>query len=47
MASINGYVAARFSTDAWVDFKIWGYIFPLVFILGQGVYVSRHLPKDE
>ncbi len=47
MASINGYVAAYFSTDAWVDFKIWGYVFPLVFILGQGVYVSRHLPKDE
>ncbi|MFM8574466.1 MAG: septation protein A [Limnohabitans sp.] len=47
MASINAYVAAYFSTDAWVDFKIWGYVFPLVFILGQGVYVSRHLPKED
>ena len=47
MAGLNGYVAAFFSTDAWVDFKIWGYIFPLVFILGQGVYVSRHLPREE
>ena len=47
MASINAYVATYFSTDAWFDFKIWGYVFPLVFILGQGVYVSRHLPKEE
>lgn len=47
MASLNAYVAAYFSTDAWVDFKIWGYIFPLVFILGQGLYVSRHLPKED
>ena len=47
MASINAYVAAYFSTDAWVDFKIWGYIFPVVFILGQGLYVSRHLPKED
>jgi len=47
MASINGYVAAYFSTDAWMNFKLWGYAFPLVFILGQGVYVSRHLPKDQ
>ncbi|MFM7026437.1 MAG: septation protein A, partial [Limnohabitans sp.] len=29
MATLNGYVAARFSTDAWMNFKIWGYIFPL------------------
>ena len=47
MASINGYVAAYFSTDAWMNFKLWGYAFPLVFLLGQGIYVSRHLPKDE
>ena len=36
MAATNAYVAAYFSTDAWVDFKIWGYAFPLVFIVGQG-----------
>ena len=47
MASINAYVAAYFSTDASVDFKIWCYVFPLVFILGQGLYVSRHLPKED
>src|SRR5450830_1477482 len=31
MAIINGYVAAYFSTEAWVDFKIWGYVFPVAF----------------
>ncbi len=46
MASINAYVAAYFSTDFWVDFKIWGYAFPVIFIIGQGLYIARYL-KDE
>jgi intracellular septation protein len=47
MATINGYVAASFTTDEWVNFKLWGYAFPLVFILGQGVYIARYLKPDE
>ena len=47
MAVINGYVAAYYSTDDWVNFKLWGYAFPLVFILAQGVYISRHLPRED
>jgi intracellular septation protein len=47
MAAINGYVAANYSTEDWVNFKLWGYAFPLVFILAQGVYISRHLKPDE
>lgn len=47
MAGTNAYVAHFFSTDAWVNFKLWGYAFPLVFILGQGLYISRYLPKDD
>ncbi len=46
MAGLNAYVAAFFSTDAWVDFKLWGYIFPVVFLVGQGIYVARHLKDD-
>ncbi|MFT4190370.1 MAG: septation protein A [Comamonas sp.] len=42
MGALNGYVAAVMSTDAWMDFKIWGYVFPIVFLLGQGLYISRH-----
>ena len=47
MAVINGYVAAYFSTEAWVNFKIWGYVFPLAFLVGQGFYTSRYLTDDE
>lgn len=47
MAIINGYVAAYYSTEAWVNFKLWGYAFPLVFIVGQGIYISRYLTTDE
>ncbi len=47
MAAVNGYVAAYFSTEAWVDFKLWGYVFPLAFIIGQGFYISPHLKGDE
>lgn len=47
MSAINAYVAAFFSTDAWVDFKLWGYIFPVMFLVGQGLYVARHLKSDE
>ena len=47
MAVINGYVAAFFSTDAWVNFKLWGYVFPLAFIVGQGFYIAPHLKADE
>ena len=47
MAVINGYVAAYFSTDAWVNFKLWGYAFPVVFIIGQGLYIAPHLKSEE
>ncbi|MEO8250712.1 MAG: septation protein A [Burkholderiales bacterium] len=47
MAVINGFVAAYFSTAAWVDFKLWGYVFPLAFLLGQALYISPHLKSDE
>lgn len=47
MAVLNGYVAALYSTEAWVNFKLWGYAFPLVFIVAQGVYISRYLKTDK
>lgn len=47
MAAINGYVAAYFSTDAWVNFKLWGYVFPIVFLVAQGLYISPHLKSDK
>jgi len=47
MAVLNGYVAALYSTEAWVNFKLWGYAFPLVFIIGQGLYIARYIKPDK
>jgi intracellular septation protein len=47
MAALNAYVAYFFTTDQWVDFKIWGYAFPIVFLIAQGFYIAKHLPKEE
>lgn len=47
MAALNGFVAATFSTEAWVDFKLWGYVFPIAFLVAQGFYISPHLKGDE
>ena len=46
MAVMNAYVAAYFSTEAWVNFKLWGYVFPLAFIIGQGLYIAPHIKPD-
>ncbi len=46
MATLNGYVALFFSTDAWASFKLWGFVFPLIFIVGQGFYVARYLETN-
>lgn len=45
MGAINGYVAAYYSTEEWVNFKLWGYVFPVVFIVGQGLYIARYLKE--
>jgi len=47
MALVNAYVAAYYSTEQWVNFKLWGYVFPLLFIVGQGIYVSRHIKGED
>jgi intracellular septation protein len=47
MAALNAYVAAFYSTEAWVNFKLWGYAFPLIFIVGQGLYIARYLKTDQ
>ena len=46
MAVINGYVAAFYSTEDWVNFKLWGYAFPVIFIIGQGLYISRYISEE-
>jgi intracellular septation protein len=46
MGMVNIWVAYQFSTDTWVNFKMWGSLgLTLVFTLAQGVYLSRHMPE--
>jgi intracellular septation protein len=48
MAALNAYVAYYYTTEQWVDFKIWGYAFPLVFLVAQGIYIAKYLqPGDD
>jgi len=47
MAALNAYVVLNFSTEAWVTFKLWGYAFPLVFIVGQGIYMAPHIQGND
>jgi intracellular septation protein len=47
MAAMNWYVAFHFSTETWVNFKVWGGIgLFLAFALVQGVWLSRHMPEE-
>ena len=47
MGALNLWVAYTFSTDAWVNFKLFGSIgLMLVFTVAQGLYLSRYLPDE-
>ena len=43
----NAYVVMYYSEDAWANFKIWGYVFPLAFLIGQGLFIAPHLKADN
>lgn len=48
MGAINLYVAYSYSTDIWVNFKLFGGAgFTLVFVLAQALYLTRHLIDKE
>jgi intracellular septation protein len=48
MAATNWYVAFHFSTETWVDFKVWGGIgLFLLFALAQGVFLARHVIEPQ
>jgi intracellular septation protein len=47
MAAINAYVVVYYSTEDWVSFKVWGYVFPLTFLIAQGLYIAPHLKSGE
>jgi intracellular septation protein len=48
MGLLNLYVAYAFTTDTWVNFKLFGGIgLMLVFTVAQGLYISRHVKPDS
>ncbi len=55
MGVLNLYVAYNYSTDAWVNFKLFGGMgLMLVFMIGQALMLSKHIqdvpndaPKDK
>ena len=47
MGLLNLYVAYSLSTSTWVNFKLFGGIgLMLLFTLGQGIYLSRHVKPE-
>jgi len=48
MGIANLWVAMHYSTDTWVNFKMFGSVgLMLVFIIGQTLYLSRHIKEEE
>ncbi len=48
MGALNLWVAYRFSTEAWVNFKLFGGLgLMLVFVLAQSAWLSRHMEPEE
>jgi len=47
LGCLNLYVAHRYDTDTWVDFKVFGMFgLTLVFLVGQMIYLSRHIKEE-
>jgi intracellular septation protein len=48
MAALNWYIAFHYSTEIWVNFKVWGGIgLFLVFALAQGLFLARHMVEPQ
>lgn len=48
MGLLNIFVVYNFSTDIWVNFKLFGtLILTLIFVVFQAILISRYMPKKE
>lgn len=48
MGALNLYVAFHFSTETWVDFKLFGGMgLLLFFVLAQSAYLARHIQEEK
>jgi intracellular septation protein len=47
MGALNLFVARNFSTDSWVNFKLFGGMgLMLAFMLAQGIWLTRYMPDE-
>lgn len=47
MGGLNLFIAQRFSTDIWVDFKLFGsFGLMVVFLVVQGFIISKHIKEE-
>ena len=47
LAVLNILIANNFSTDVWVNFKLFGSLgLTVLFVIGQALYFSRHVQED-
>jgi intracellular septation protein len=45
---VNLYVAFNFSTDIWVNFKLFGILgLMLLFVIGQGMLLAKYVVEIE
>jgi len=48
MGVLNLYVAFNFSTDTWVNFKLFGMMgLTIIFIIAQSIYLAQHIVTVE
>ncbi|GAB2779763.1 septation protein A [Halomonas shantousis] len=48
MGALNIYVFKTYDEATWVNFKLFGMLgLTLVFVLGQSLYLARHLPREQ
>ena len=48
MAVLNAWVATAFSTDIWVDFKVFGTLgLTLAFVVAQALYMGRFMKSES
>ncbi|MFA5914682.1 MAG: septation protein A [Burkholderiales bacterium] len=48
MGLLNLYVAFNYSTDTWVDFKLFGGMgLMLAFVIGQGLFLAKYVEQKE
>lgn len=48
VGAANLWVVYNFSTDTWVNFKLYGMLgATLIFTIGQSIYLARHISPEE